>query len=71
MVEHSAVNRNVVGSSPTRGATLFNAEFVSEIRHTYCIDHTRNTVACVAKICERYYVMTSHLSLGSNQQARI
>ncbi len=26
MVEHSAVNRNVVGSSPTRGANLFFAK---------------------------------------------
>jgi hypothetical protein len=27
MVEHAAVNRRVVGSSPTRGANPFSAEF--------------------------------------------
>ena len=34
MVEHSAVNRNVVGSSPTRGAKLFLGENVGLLLNT-------------------------------------
>ena len=57
MVEHSAVNRVVVGSSPTRGVFFFLGSMVKRLRHRPFTAVTR--VRFPSESCKMYILHNS------------
>ena len=59
MVEHSAVNRRVVGSSPTRGVAIFAKQNIVPI------EDNRRFCFCVSKILNFIIVIEDYIFLQS------